>query len=48
MLRFDGYDLKVVAHNGYMFTAGFMFKEDGKQMFMYITPSKDIAVEVAG
>lgn len=47
MDMFDGHGLKVIASNGYMFTAGFMFEEDGKQMFMYITPTRDVAVEVA-
>ncbi len=47
MQMFDGYGLKVIASNGYMFTAGFMFEEDGKTMFMYITPSRDVAIEVA-
>ena len=47
MQRFDGYGLRVISSNGWMFTAGFMFEEDGKQMFMYISPNRDIAVEVA-
>ena len=47
MYQFNGYGLKVISHNGYQFTAGFMFEEDGKTMFMYISKSHDIAVEVA-
>ena len=43
----DGYGLKIVSANGYQFTAGFMFEEDGKEMFMYISKAHDIAVEVA-
>lgn len=47
MYKFNGYGLKVISANGYQFTAGFMFEEDGKTMFMYISKSPDIAVEVA-
>lgn len=47
MREYDGHSLKVISANGWMFSAGFMFEFEGKQMFMYITPSRDIAVEVA-
>ena len=47
MYKFSGYGLKIISANGYQFTAGFMFEEDGKEMFMYISKSHDIAVEVA-
>ena len=47
MYKFSGYGLKVISYSRYLFTAGFMFEEDGKQMFMYISPSRDIAIEVA-
>jgi hypothetical protein len=47
MYKFNGYGLKIISANGYQFTAGFMFEEDGKEMFMYISKSHDIAVEVA-
>lgn len=47
MQEHNGWGLKVISHNTHMFTAGFMFEQDGKEMFMYISPSKDIAVEVA-
>ena len=46
MKEYDGYGLKVISHNGYKFTAGFMFEWDNCQMFMYISRSYDIAVEV--
>lgn len=46
MQKFNGTGLKVISANGWMFTAGFMFEEDGKTMFMYITKSSDVAVEV--
>ena len=42
----NGHDFRIISANGWMFTAGFMFEEDGKQMFMYITKGKDLAVEV--
>lgn len=47
MYKFNGYGLKIISANGYQFTAGFMFEEDGKTMFMYISKTHDIAVEVA-
>ena len=46
MKEYDGYGLKVISHNGYQFTAGFMFEWDNVPMFMYISRSHDIAVEV--
>lgn len=46
MVKKNGYDLRIISANGYMFTAGFMFEEDGHLMFMYITKSKDLAIEV--
>ena len=41
--KYDGYGLKVISHNGWIFTAGFEFAdpETGEIKFMYITPSKD-------
>ena len=47
MEKHDGHGLKVISHNAHIFTAGFMFEQDGKEMFMYISPSSDIPVEVA-
>ena len=47
MYKFSGYGLRVISSSRYMFTAGFMFEEDGKEMFMYISKSHYIAVEVA-
>ena len=43
----NGHSFRIISANAYMFTAGFLFEEDGKKMFMYITKSKDVAVEVA-
>ena len=47
MNQYDGYGLKVIGHNYHTFSAGFMFEQDGKEMFMYITHARDTAVEVA-
>ena len=47
MWDFHGHGLKIISHNGYQFTAGFMFEYEGKEMFMYISKTHDIAVEVA-
>lgn len=41
MYKHNGYGLKVISANGWMFTAGFMFEEDGKNYLMYITKSQD-------
>lgn len=47
MRKYDGYGLKVISYNTFMFTAGFMFtdKETGVLQFMFITPNYDIAVD---
>lgn len=37
----NGHGLRIVSHNVNVFTVGFKFEEDGKEKFMYITPSKD-------
>lgn len=46
--KYKGFNLKIVSHNINIFTAGFVYpdKTTGQEMFMYITPSYDIAVEV--
>lgn len=41
-----GKNLRVINFNTFIFTAGFEYKSKGKNMFMYITPSNDTAVEV--
>lgn len=46
MAEKNGHGFRIISANGWMFTAGFMFEEDGKQMFMYISKTKDVAVEV--
>ena len=47
MIKKNGHGLRIISANRWMFTAGFEYEEDGKQMFMYITKTKDVAVEVA-
>ena len=41
-----GWGLRVITYNTYMFTAGFMFEEDGVKKFCYITPTNKEIVEV--
>ena len=42
----NGIGLMVISANTFMFTAGFTFEEDGKQMFCYITPSADTFAKI--
>ena len=46
---YDGWGLKVLSHNTYMFTAGFEFEnpETGAIALYIITPSKEFAFEEA-
>ena len=37
----NGWGLRVVSKNTYQFTAGFLFKEDDKLMYMHITSTRD-------
>jgi hypothetical protein len=46
MAEKNGHGFRIITANTFMFTAGFEFEEDGKQMFMYITKTKDVAVEI--
>lgn len=43
---YNGRGLKIISRNTYTFTAGFEFDnpETGELMFMFITPSYDVAV----
>lgn len=45
--RYDGWGLKVITHNSFMFTAGFEFEnpETGAVSLCIITPSEDFAFE---
>ena len=47
MMKYNGWGLKILSYNTFMFTAGFEFtdEETGAINIMYITPSKDKAVE---
>jgi hypothetical protein len=46
--KYNGYALKVVSFNTFMFTAGFEFVDEntGVVMYMHITPNYDTAVEM--
>jgi len=37
---------RVISTNGFMFTMGGLFKQDGKIYFAYVTKSQDVAVDV--
>ena len=45
--KYEGWGLKVLSHNSFMFTAGFEFEnpETGAIALCIITPSKDFAFE---
>ena len=45
--RHEGWGLKVISHNTFIFTAGFYFtdKDTGVLRFMYITPSYDTPID---
>lgn len=47
MKKYDGYGLKVLSSNTFMFTAGFLFvdKDTGVIQFMFITPNYDCIVD---
>lgn len=46
MDKYNGYGLRVVSYNTFMFTAAFLFlDENGVVNMMYITPNYDIAIE---
>lgn len=48
MAKHDGWGLRVISHNCFMFTAGFLFRDPDTHAlkFMYITKTYDQAVEV--
>lgn len=48
MRQHEGWGLRIISHNTRMFTAGFLFTdpETGVLMFMYITKTYDVSVEV--
>lgn len=47
MNKYEGWGLKVLSYNTFMFTAAFLFedKETGVIQMMYITPNYDVAVD---
>lgn len=48
MQEYDGWGLRIISHNVFMFTAGFLFRDPDTDAlkFMYITKTSDTAVEV--
>ena len=44
--KYNGNGLKILSYNGYQFTAGFEFEENGKQYLMYISKSEDRQIEL--
>ncbi len=45
MHKYNGFDLKIVSYNTFMFTAGFLYHDkNGDLMYMHITPSYDTSV----
>ena len=44
----NGYRLKVITHNRFIFTAGFEYydEEEGTVKFYYITPSYEYAIDI--
>lgn len=45
--KYEGWGLKVISHNTFIFTAGFYFidKDTGVLRFMYITPTYDTPID---
>lgn len=41
-----GWELRIISHNSQSFTVGFMFEEDGKTKFAYITKDYDRFCEI--
>lgn len=41
MKKYEGYDLRIISHNSNVFSVGFIFKDDGKKIFAYITRDYD-------
>lgn len=44
--KYDGKGLKVIGANSNFFSAGFLYEEDGKKKFMYITHGGDYTTEI--
>ena len=42
----NGRGLKVIGHNSNFFSAGFLYEEDEKEMFMFITHGGDYPIEI--
>ena len=46
--KHDGEKLKVISHNGYMFTAGFEYTVGCKKYLMYITKGDETSILLEG
>lgn len=44
--KYEGHDLRVIGHNCYKFTAGFVGKVDGEDVFVFITDCYDIYIQI--
>lgn len=49
MLKYDGYDFRIISYNTFMFTCGFMFHDPATNelMFAYITPTYNYCSTIA-
>ena len=49
MLKYDGYDFRIISYNTFMFTCGFMFRNPATDelMFAYITPTYNYCSHIA-
>ena len=46
MAKKQGRALKIIGANGWQFTAGFLYQEDGVDYLMYITKSADTPIKL--
>jgi hypothetical protein len=46
MQKLNGHDLKIIGGNCMTFSVGFLFEQDGKECFAYITKSYDRFFEI--
>lgn len=49
MLKYDGYDFRIISYNTFMFTCGFMFRDPATDelTFAYITPTYNYCSPIA-
>ncbi len=46
MEKYNGHGLKVISHNQFMFTAGFIYESGDDEYLMYITKSNDRPIKL--